>query len=286
MKMINLNYLKRILKFFKFNYRHLKFKEIEYNLDFYSYYSKIKKDCTLANELWCLKVIFMIQTIYVKSFYTLKQDNFYGAWCSFALVETYYKNLVKHYDKNLDEYKINSIYEYTKKFQKLFPYNLFSSVELKITKLKCNICGKERTSFKSVCNHRVGELYCGKLCKFITLDIEAIANSLVENPKDKCTVTFINGKDTYNYGQIKSLISNLNFPFDDWDFKIYTVKKPQTEFKNLTPNDLCPCGSGRTYEECCLNKKEIDTKHLEFFIKGLQPPIIKYDHYHVNKKNF
>lgn len=275
-----------MLKFFKFNYTHLKIKEIEYNLDFYSYYSKIKKDCTLANELWCLKVIFMIQTTYVKSFYKLKQDDFYSAWCSFALVETYYKNLTKHYDRNLDEYKINSIYEYTKKFQKLFPYTLFSSVELKINKLKCNICGKERTSFKSVCNHRAGELYCGKLCGFIKLDTEIIANSLVENPKDKCTVPFINGIDYHDYAKLKTLISNLNLPFDDWDFEMYNIVKPKDEFKNLQEDDLCPCGSGKKYKECCINKEEINMNHIEFFIENINHPLKHFPHYHTYKKIF
>ncbi len=284
MKMNKFEYLKIILKKFKFNYMHLNFKDIYYLLDFYAYYSRIKKDCTLANEIWCLKAIFAIEKYYVEAFYKLKRDNFYGAWCTFGHVETIYKNLFKHYNSTLDEFKINSIYEYTKQFQKIFPYTLFSSVELKIDKFKCNICGKERISYKRVCNHKIGELYCGKLCAQIPEGITVINDSLVENPMDKCTVPFINGIDTYDYGKIKTLISALDSPFDDWNFEITETSKTHSEFKHISGDDSCPCGSGKIYSECCLNKDEIIIKHLEFYVNKPIEEIEKYNHYYINKK--
>lgn len=217
--MISILVLKRALKNFQFNYKHLNLNLVKDYIDFYKYFATIKQDCALANELWCLQLIFFIQRKYVEAFFKLKLEKFYSAWCTFAQVENAYFRLVKHYDRKLDEYNINSIYEYTRKFQKIFPYDRFSSMEYNVHKFKCNICGMESESYKFNCNHKIGELYCGKECVPIYLDLEALSVALVENPLDKCTVMDLDYYDD-KYGNIKLLISNLSSPFQSWDIEI------------------------------------------------------------------
>ena len=59
--MISILNLKRILKNFQFNYRYLNLNLVGDYIDFYKYFATIKQDCALANELWCLQLIFFIQ---------------------------------------------------------------------------------------------------------------------------------------------------------------------------------------------------------------------------------
>ena len=208
---MDLNNIYSILKNFQTYYSQINYNLINDYIHFYNYKAAIEDDEDLLNRLWCIKNIFFIKIEYVKAFSKLKQDKFHEAWCRFANVENRYKILMNFYNHDEDEFNINFIYEYTKKFQKFFPYKTFSSPEFLVKKFKCSICGKTY-NIKPKCDHKVGRLYHGRLCSKVCLDMDIISVSLVKNPADKCTVVFPEEGDIYNYALIKSLSCNLSSP--------------------------------------------------------------------------
>lgn len=66
-----------------------------------------------------------------------------------------------------------------------FPQQWFTSPEILIKRVECNICGKELQE----CSHLPGKVYCGELCHGIVKDMEGLAAALTTNPVDpRCRV--------------------------------------------------------------------------------------------------
>jgi len=254
--LLELKNIIQILKNIRINFRSRNNTYIKYHLEFYTYLGEMNGDEKLLNKLWCLKSIFTIQNKYVESFVKLKNKQYYPAWCLLGEVEGIYNSLRKVYYSESDEFFINFIYTYTKKFQKFFPYNLFYSPEFHVKKYRCNICGKPYT-FKKNCEHEVGKLYDGKMCSKVIEDCEITSISIVDNPVQKYSVLFLEDKDHYNYDLIKSHISNLDSPFHEWDLEICEKLEPHSSFKDIDEKDDCPCKSGKSYEDCCLKKEGV-----------------------------
>lgn len=251
--MLELKNIIQALKNIRINFRSRNNTYIKYHLEFYTYMGEMSGDEKLLNKLWCLKSIFTIQNKYVESFLKMKNEQYYSAWCLLGEIEGIYNSLRNVYYSESDEFFINFIYSYTKKFQKFFPYKLFLSPEFHVKKYRCNICGKTY-NFKKNCEHEVGKVYGGKWCCKIIEDCEITSISLVNNPVQKYSVLFLEDGDHYNYDLIKSHISNLDSPFHKWDLEICEKLEPHSSFKDMDKKDDCPCKSGKSYEDCCLKK--------------------------------
>lgn len=277
-----------MLKNIKINFRHRNNNSISYYLDFYSYFAEIKKDEKLLNKLWCLKTIFGIQKKYIDAFLKLKNNLFYDGWFLLAEVEGKYNQLRKVYHSESDEYEVHFIYRYVKKFQKFFPYKVFLSPEIHVQRFKCNICGKSY-KFRKNCNHKVGKLYNGKMCRKIIEEGQLTAISFVSNPVQKYFVVFKEGEDHYNYDLIKSHIANLDSPFHRWEYEIYNNLEPHSSFNDIDKADNCPCGSGKSYESCCLKKEGVIIPyfHVNYERKPLGREFKNYVKFkqHKNEKN-
>ena len=154
------------------------------------------------------------------------------------------------------------IKKYVERFQSVFPYNFFLSPGFIINKFKCNICGKTY-KLRKKCEHKVGEIYDGKMCVKVAMDVELLHIALVENPVQKYSVFFNKGEDNYNYSLINEIISNLESPFHSWDYSVSKKLHSHTKFKHLSEQDNCPCGSGKKYKNCCLNKKGVLMPHYQ-----------------------
>ena len=251
-----------MLKNIRINFRSRNNEYINYHLEFYTYFGKITENEKLLNQLWCLKSIFTIQNKYVESFLKMKNEEYYTAWCLLEEIERIYNSLRSIYYTESDKFFINFIYNYTKKFQKFFPYYLFLSPELLVKKYSCNICGKTYT-FKKNCEHEVGKLYYGRMCGKVIEDCEIISVSLVKNPVQKYSVLFLEDGDQYNYDLIKSHIANLDSPFHRWDLEICEKLESHSSFKDIDKKDNCPCGSRKSYENCCLKKEGVVRPHFK-----------------------
>lgn len=195
--MLSLEEIIKLLKNIRINFRNRNNVYIEYHLEFYTFFGETTNDEKLLNKLWCLKSIFIIQNKYSESFLQMKNKQYYSAWCLLGEIEGIYKSLQRIYYNEFDEYSINFIYRYTKKFQKFFPYPLFLSPEIHVKKYRCSICGKTYT-FKKNCEHKVGKLYNGKMCHKVIEDCEMTSISFVKDPVQKYSVVFPEDDNHYN----------------------------------------------------------------------------------------
>jgi len=201
----------------------------------------------LANEIWCLETINELQQGYISAFNSIKAGKHFDAWHLYDAVDINLSFLRKHFDYSGKLYNLEFIEEYTRKFQKLFPYQFFMSRESVIKKESCSICGRINT-IRNRCEHEVGELYMGKMCSRVIEDVEFLALSIVTNPFDKYTVLFPKGMD-YNYEALDILFKGLATPYDRWVLEIEKRLKP--EFVGAQRNATCPCGSNKKYKKCC-----------------------------------
>jgi len=126
----------------------------------------------LTNEIWCLETISSIQQLYISAFNSIKNGKHFDAWQSYGTLDISLSFLRKHFDYSDNQYNLEFIDEYTRKFQKLFPYKYFMSREAVIKKQSCSICGKINT-IRNRCEHEVGELYMGEMCSRVIEDIVA-----------------------------------------------------------------------------------------------------------------
>ncbi len=214
-----------------------------------------------AKQVWILKKISTIQQIYLAVFQLLKDKKYYLAWQELERCEISITNLARHYD-----YKTNSsiafVDEYVKKYQRLFPYRLFSSYEMVHEEIKCSICNQIITP-RNFCGHKVGEVYRGEMCGRIISKSKMLGLAIVKNPVNKYAVLFPGGmeNDTYRYDLLDYLLPRLNTPFAKWELSITKKAHPIEKFSHIGRNAKCPCGSKKKFKNCCMNKPEIETDH-------------------------
>ena len=95
------------------------------------------------------------------------------------------------------------------------------------------------------------------MCHRIVTKGKLLGISVVPNPEHKYAVLFLsdkNGKtqdDHYDYHVIDTLFEKLDNPYDDWDLKVYQYTITKNHYGNIRRNDLCVCGSGKKFKECC-----------------------------------
>lgn len=83
--------------------------------------------------------------------------------------------------------------------------------------------------------------------------------SLVENvKKDKKTI-----KKEKERKEVNELINNVGK--EDFEKMYSRMHTPWiNKYKNIRPNDLCPCGSGKKFKKCCMYK----LNDMEKYSKG------------------
>lgn len=224
-----------------------------------------------ANQLWAAETIIKIHLQFVKTFELLKAGRYYEAWCEVEQVEINIQFLAYNSQEGLENVK--DIYAMIRQLQSLYPYRLFASYVMHVKKEKCSICGKER-SIRNFCGHRTGRVYNGELCCNIVTDTELKGLDIVENPAHKYSVMFpsdTEGRhDHYDYTLVQGLMQYWSKPFQLWKYVVRKVYKQRAEFPSLTNESYCPCGSGKSYGECCaLNAEGIEQKIYTFMVQPI-----------------
>lgn len=223
-----------------------------------------------ANELWALKECVHIHALFLQTYNLLQEHNFYDAWCKAEQVEICSLTLKRNNPRLFN--KVRDLAEKTSHIQALYPYKLFSSYVAEITREECSICHKIR-SITNPCRHRVGKVYSGELCLNIVKDFKFIGVDLVTKPVNKYCVVFLldsQGQkiDHYNYSYVARLADTWEEPFQHWTCEQKNSKLPKSRFPHLNGEDMCPCGSGRKYAQCCeLDNEGIKhtTYHFTFY---------------------
>lgn len=214
-------------------------------------------DEDLANEIWCINQIYIIQNGYLSLFRQLKEKQFEKSWATLEHVNIEIVFLKDNFDYSSPNYGIPFIEKKLIDLEKMYPYEHFFSREAIIKKEKCSICGQV-VSIRHNCGHRVGKLYMGELCSRIVIDAEMVGLALVTNPFDKYGFVRLQGKE-YNYAELELLSERINSPFDQWHLEIENQIRP--EFKHIGRNAPCPCGSGIKYKKCCRGTKKEQMEH-------------------------
>jgi len=226
-------------------------------------------DQALAKSIWCVEQALTIQQHYLEVFRLLQARAFYQAWCELERVEIALAALERHKTASWEDFRLDFIQEYTAKWQGLFPYKYFFSPEFIQVEKLCSIC-KKPVLPRSFCGHRVGEIYDGEECLRIVTKLGGIGGiAIVDKPVQKYSVLFLrdenNGTiDQYNYCLVEYAINALRAPFDGWEVERTTRRQPHAHFTDVGKNDACPCESGKTYEECCLQESGVVRPHFEF----------------------
>lgn len=218
-----------------------------------------------ANYCWCLKQIYIVKKEYLAAYHNLKKENFESAWYELERTEIELSFLESNFNignELNDPYSLVYIKRMVPRFQKLFPYKVFTSREALIKREVCSICGKE-VKLRGGCTHKTGKLYMGKMCSRIVKDITFLGAAIVADPFDKYAVLKIEGQE-FNYDLIKYISGHLNSPYDLWYYEI--EQKIQPQYKALKRNEKCACGSGKKYKRCCMNTNRIYRDHYKFSI--------------------
>lgn len=221
-----------------------------------------------AKEIWVLENTYVAQNMYIKFTKLIRKEKFYEAWCLLEQCEIKILNLKKHFPPDLSkETYFDFLCHQVPMWQKIFPYRIFNSTEFIERKIKCSSCGQIITA-RNFCGHQIGEIYDGEMCYRIIEDFEIVGFALVKNPVNKMNVIFESdgsGKrvDHYDYKCIR-MISNV-FPsyFYWWEINKTFDWHDRSAFSDTLPNDLCPCGSERTFSICCASKSIVTTPHIE-----------------------
>lgn len=225
-----------------------------------------------ANKLWAIRTVIEIHFEFAVVFELLQQGEYYKAWCNAERVEIKCKNLHRNFS---DVFKlVKDLYESIICLQVLFPYTIFSSYVINVKSERCSICNQIR-SIRHDCGHRKGYVYNGELCCNIVEDFEFIGIDIVDNPVNKYAVLFATSKDgeredNYDYRLVKGLMKYWQKPFQHWTYDICHTHKPLSDFPGLSNNDLCPCGSGLNYADCCKSDPEgIKHRIFQFHVQDL-----------------
>jgi len=241
--------------------------EILSSLKFYKKDAIGQNDQELAKRIWCMEQVYKIKSHYLKAFSMLKNKEFSSAWGALdrADIELYF--LLRHYDIANNDYQLSYISKTIKYLQKLFPYRSFYSREAIVTKKSCTICN-QIVRIRNGCGHVVGDIYSGEMCGRKVEEFEILGFSLVENPFDKYTVTYVQGKE-YNYKILENLMEHFNDPYERWE--IVMKKELNPKYVNIKGFQLCPCDSGKKFKKCCMLSGDyaFDHLHIEFLDKSI-----------------
>ena len=197
---------------------------------------------------------------------------FFSTFASYhlSLIENRYKNSWDILQDCLDEAKIVGEFVDIKdrkeipeivaillQYEKLYPYRVFASSEYIVSKSHCSICGKSMQSLS--CPHRKGKLYWGDFAIEMIDEIKELqAVCLVSHPEDKrCIIELQEDRDIPEKEKFKKLDEFVKLKINPLqNFKIETKieQRRDTKIQKANRNDLCPCGSGKKFKRCCINR--------------------------------
>ena len=93
-------------------------------------------------------------------------------------------------------------------------------------------------------------------------DMEMLEVSIVTKPVQKYSV--LHNDETLDFSLINYLADFLDNAYENWEAHWTRKNFPIEKFSQCDPNSDCPCKSGKTLEECCINEKEISIPHVDF----------------------
>lgn len=221
-----------------------------------------------ANIAWATITIVSLHLDYRNVFTMLKNKQYYEAWCLLEQIEIGIANLLRNFPGV--ENTVKHIRTMVRQLQSLYPYKVFFSSVIIVKQRTCGICGKRRT-VRQHCGHYPGHVYNGELCIDIVKKAVLEGIDIVFNPEHKYAVAFLSDKegehkDHYDYSLLDYLMTEWENPYRLWHYETRHIHKNPEDFPGLGDESQCPCGSGKTYKDCCKNDPE-GVKHVIYTFK-------------------
>lgn len=224
---------------------------------------------SLANASFVMSKLFSMYYNYASYWCQLNEKKYKNSW--YSLQDTIDNLLlVSRWSSNRCHFNLDALDIHFKELEKLYPYKVFASSEMVITKTKCSICGKDGLDID--CTHIPGNLYWGEMASTIIEDFTFKAIALVEHPLDKRCIMEIqddNRTDQEKFKLLDYFISNISNPL--MLFKLSEQKRfYEKEVKEkLGRNDRCYCGSGLKFKYCCGKEKYTEGVHFVIVPRGV-----------------
>jgi hypothetical protein len=218
----------------------------------------------VLNELYVIDRLVDMLATYSEVWSKILKMEFSSSWHSLQDALDLLR-LIKRLSDCRQRHNIDYFENQLLELEKLYPYNIFFSVGAIAEKFKCSICGKDINSFD--CPHVKGELYQGQMAYAIAQNITELNHvSMVIHPRDKrCVVKYDNNGDQFKAVRFLSdLIRSHKMQllhFGKLEFSKKTIKNP--DFRKMSRNEPCYCGSGKKFKNCCITQEFIETDHVD-----------------------
>jgi hypothetical protein len=235
--------------------------------------AKTGRDEVRTNKSWFIERACQAFSDYLNAWNAIKEGRFFDAWKLFEVVEITCRSLVRNPFCSLNDTGVDALLEQTVEWQKLFPYKVFGSPEFVVDHYECSICGLKVDPWSS-CPHEKGRVYFGEMCVHIARKVQFLGLSLVDDPVQKYSVIFpkanADDPDPFDYGVVRFVSERLTGPFSRWSSELTQAWHPHSIFADAPADGPCPCGSGRPYRDCCLEKPGVLRPHIQ--VSFSEPP--------------
>ena len=222
-----------------------------------------------ANRCWRELEALELNRLFIQAFNSIKNKKYRDGWNKLEQCEIICKFLIENSPKNfLISTRVNFIKDKVEKWQSIYPYCLFVSPGFKVGYYTCRIC-EHKIRPRSRCEHKKGKIYNGELCLHVAHDMEILEISIVSKPVQKYSV--IHDDETLDFSLLKYLFDILEYAFEEWDLNWTKMKFPAERFKSVRKESKCPCKSDNTFENCCINKAEVEIPHIDFIFSRSLP---------------
>lgn len=150
-------------------------------------------------------------------------------------------------------YEISQFVDLLTGYESLYPFKVFASTEMIITKSECSICGKPFQSLD--CPHIKGTLYWGEVAIENVTEIKELqAVAMVSHPLDKRCVMELSDDTRTKEEKFQLLNEFLEQPisaFQLFSIEIQKTRRQHLDIKIVGRNDKCSCGSRKKFKNCC-----------------------------------
>ena len=152
-----------------------------------------------------------------------------------------------------NRYEIPQIVDLLTSYESLYPYKIFASTEMIITKSECSICSKPFQSLD--CPHIKGNLYWGEVAiENVTEIKEFQAVAMVSHPLDKRCVMELSDDTRTNeekFQLFNEFLEQQIPAFQLFTIEVQKTRRQRPDIKIVGRNAKCPCGSGKKFKNCC-----------------------------------
>ena len=240
----------------------------------------IKREAVDANDqvkakaIWCLETIGRVQDYFVDAYVRMVSKNYHDAWRKLERCETHISFLDRHFVEKRGEFGIEHCWKHTRQFQDLFQLKWGFSPGMLYREKECTICGG-KIELRRSCGHRVGEIYDGRQCGRRITKVEIFEISPVDRPFQKYSVIFPPAEQhDYHFSLIRFVATGLRSPWHTWQYTKEERREHHPVFKDVDPDEQCPCGSGSNYQNCHFGKEALMP---HYWIDFAYPPTEDFD---------